>query len=150
METWLESLHPALNAGLNSLATLLLTAGFIFIRQKRKDAHRRCMVTAFIVSAVFLISYVAHKTLRPMYGLPSNTEFGGEGFWAYLYYFILITHVVLAMVIVPLVLRTIYLALKARYETHRKWARITFPIWYYVSITGVLVYFFLYQWFPKA
>ncbi len=150
MEYWLEELHPALNAGLNAVATLLLTAGFIFILGKRKEAHMRCMIAAVAVSAVFLISYVAHKALRPVYGLTANREFGGEGLWAGIYYFILITHVILAMVIVPLVLRTIYLAVRARFEVHRKWARITFPLWYYVSITGVLVYFFLYQWFPKA
>ncbi|MGF1448325.1 MAG: DUF420 domain-containing protein [Opitutales bacterium] len=150
MEYWLEELHPALNAGLNAVATVLLTAGFLFILRKRKEAHQRCMMSAFVISAVFLVSYVAHKALRPAYGLTANREFGGEGVWAAVYYFILITHVILAMVIVPLVLRTIYLAVRSRFEIHRKWARITFPIWYYVSITRVLVYFFLYQWFPKA
>jgi uncharacterized membrane protein YozB (DUF420 family) len=149
METWLESIHPAVNAGLNGVATLLLTAGFILILGKRIEAHRTCMMGAFAVSAVFLVSYVAHKVMRPMYGLEANTSFGGEGIWAGVYYFILITHVILAMVIVPLVLRTIYLGLKRRDERHRRWARITFPLWYYVSITGVLVYFFLYQWFPN-
>jgi len=136
---------PEVNASLNGLATLLLTAGFFAILRRQVAAHRAAMLSALIVSIVFLVSYVTSKTVAGRV----NTPFGGEGFWAYVYYFILITHVILAMVIVPLVLRTLYLALRQRYALHRKWARVTFPLWYYVSVTGVLVYFFLFQWFPS-
>jgi len=137
-----ESL-PAVNAALNGTAALLLTAGFAFIRRRKIKAHRRCMVSAFVVSAVFLVSYVLHKYLTG--GV--HTSFGGEGVWRTVYYAMLISHVVLAMAIVPLALTTLTLAARGAYEKHRAWARWTFPIWYYVSITGVLIYCFLYQWF---
>jgi putative membrane protein len=137
---------PALNAGLNGLATVLLTAGFILIKQGRMAAHRACMLSAFGVSAVFLITYVLHKIL--VRGV--HTPFGGEGGIRAVYYAMLFSHIVLAAVIVPLVLITLTHALKGRLIVHRQWARWTFPIWYYVSVTGVLVYFFLYQWFPAA
>jgi putative membrane protein len=135
---------PAVNASLNALATVLLTAGFVFIKQRRVPAHRACMVTAFGVSCVFLVTYVIHKIL--MRGV--HTPFGGEGIIRNIYYTMLISHIILAIVIVPLVLVTLRHAVAGRFELHRKWARRTFPLWYYVSVTGVLVYFFLYQWFP--
>lgn len=144
---------PAVNASLNGLATLLLTAGFVLIkidRNANKNAHRACMLTAFGVSAVFLACYLLHKGLRASAGDAVNTSFSGEGFWAWIYYPMLISHVLLAMVIVPLIFITLYHAFKGRFEKHRAWAKWTFPAWYYVSITGVLVYFFLYQWFPAA
>ncbi len=147
MEYWLQNL-PAINASLNGLATALLTTGFILIKLGAKKAHRNAMVAAFLTSAVFLVGYVSHKTLRGITGEAVNTSFHGEGIWPWIYYPMLITHVLLAMVIVPLILRTLYLAFRQRFEAHRRWARWTFPLWYYVSITGVLVYFFLYQWFP--
>jgi len=136
---------PALNAGLNATATILLLAGFVLIKTEHKIAHRNCMAGAFAVSCVFLITYVLHKIL--VQGV--HTPFGGAGFWKAFYYGMLTTHVILAMVIVPLILVTITHAVKARYEKHRAWARWTFPLWLYVSVTGVLVYFMLYQWFPK-
>lgn len=135
---------PALNASLNALATLLLTAGFICIKSKRIAAHRACMVSAFLVSAVFLVTYVLHKIL--VHGV--HTPFGGEGPVRTFYYVMLASHIILAIAIVPLVLVTIRFALVGKYVNHQAWARWTFPIWYYVSVTGVLVYFFLYQWFP--
>lgn len=137
---------PALNAGLNALSTLLLLAGFIFIKTERKIAHRNCMVGAFSVSCVFLITYVLHKIL--VQGV--HTPFGGEGLWKTFYYGMLISHIILAIVIVPLILVTMTLAIKGRFERHRAWARWTFPLWFYVSVTGVLVYLMLYQWFPKV
>lgn len=140
--TFTEAL-PSINAGLNGLATLLLTFGFIFIRSGRERQHRICMVSAFIVSAIFLFFYLLHKYL--VQGV--HTPFAGEGFWKSFYYAMLITHIILAMIIVPLILMTLSLAIRGKRETHKKWARWTFPIWYYVSVTGVLVYFFLYQWF---
>ncbi len=134
---------PTLNALLNGVATLLLTAGFIFILRKQVKRHRAAMISAFGVSLVFLFFYVLHKIL--VRGV--HTEFGGEGFWAWVYYPMLISHIILAMAIVPLVIITFWHALKANFKQHRKWARWTFPLWYYVSVTGVLVYFFLYHWF---
>ncbi len=137
---------PALNASLNALATLLLTVGFILIKAGRRDAHRRVMMGACAVSAVFLVGYVGHKIL--VQGV--HTPFGGEGPIRTVYYVMLLTHIVLAIAIAYLVPRTFLLAIKGEYERHKAWARWTFPIWYYVSVTGVLVYFFLYQWWPAA
>jgi uncharacterized membrane protein YozB (DUF420 family) len=137
---------PALNAGLNAVSTLLLLAGFLFIKTERKIAHRNCMVGAFTVSCVFLITYVLHKIL--VKGV--HTPFGGEGLWKTFYYGMLISHILLAIVIVPLILVTMTHAINGRFERHRAWARWTFPLWFYVSVTGVLVYFMLYQWFPKT
>ena len=134
---------PEINAGLNGLCTILLTIGFILIRQKRRKAHQYVMTSALAVSVIFLISYITYHVQTG-----ARTPFGGEGLWRVIYYTILISHVCLAIITVPLVLRTFTLAIKGRFEKHRAWARWTFPIWYYVSITGVLVYFFLYQWFP--
>lgn len=148
---------PALNAALNGLATILMTAGFRFIRRAlgtsdpaQKAAairsHRAAMLSAGVVSAVFLVGYVTHKIL--VRGV--HTKFGGEGAIATVYYVMLFTHIVLAIAIAWLVPRTFLFALRGDFARHRKWARWTFPIWYYVSITGVLVYFFLYQWWPAA
>jgi uncharacterized membrane protein YozB (DUF420 family) len=135
---------PEINAGLNGCATVLLTVGYVFIKMGRVLWHRIAMMSALFVSAVFLVSYLTYH-----YQTGARTPFGGEGAWRSLYYFILITHIFLAVVVVPLVLRTFYLAIKRRFALHRSWARWTYPVWYYVSITGVLVYFFLYQWFPS-
>jgi len=136
---------PALNAGLNATATILLLAGFVFIKTERKIAHRNSMAAAFLVSCIFLVTYVLHKIL--VRGV--HTPFGGEGAVRTFYYVMLATHIILAMVIVPLILVTITHALRANFAKHRAWARWTFPLWLYVSVTGVLVYFMLYQWFPK-
>ena len=137
---------PALNATLNGLSTVLLTAGFICIKTGRKGAHRNCMMAAFATSAVFLVCYVTHKVL--VRGV--HTPFGGEGFIRTVYYVMLLTHVVLAMVIVPLVMVTIARARRGDFEAHKRIARWTWPIWMYVSVTGVLVYCFLYRWWPSA
>ena len=148
---------PGINAVLNGIATVLMTAGFVFIRRARGEtdpvrraarirSHRACMLSAGVVSTIFLVGYVSHKILvRGM-----HTKFGGEGAIATVYYVMLFTHIVLAISIAFLVPRTFLLALRGNFERHRRWARWTFPIWYYVSITGVLVYFFLYQWWPAA
>lgn len=148
---------PALNAALNALATVLMTLGVVFVALARRTAdptersarirrHRACMLLAGGVSAVFLIGYVSHKIL--VRGV--HTPFGGTGPIAKVYYTMLATHIVLAIAIAYLVPRTFLLALRGDYERHRRWARWTFPVWYYVSITGVLVYFFLYHWWPAA
>ena len=137
---------PALNAALNGLATVLITAGFILIKTGRKEAHRKVMMAAMVVSAVFLVGYVTHKVL--VRGV--HTPFGGAGLIAKFYYTMLISHIILAASIAYLVPRTFLFALRGDFDRHRAWAQWTFPIWYYVSVTGVLVYFFLYQWWPVA
>ena len=144
---------PALNASLNALATLLLTLGFVFIQRGQKEAHRKAMFSACIVSAVFLVGYLGHKFLKGMAagaGEAVHTQFGGEGPIRTVYYVMLITHIILAIAIAYLVPRTFLFAIKGNFERHKAWAKWTFPIWYYVSVTGVLVYFFLYQWWPAA
>jgi putative membrane protein len=136
--------NPTLNATLNGIATVLLTTGYILIKQGRREAHRKVMTAACIVSAVFLVTYVTHKVL--IHGV--NTPFGGIGAIRSFYYTMLISHILLAMSIAYLVPRTFLLATKGDIIRHQAWAKWTFPIWYYVSVTGVLVYFFLYQWWP--
>jgi uncharacterized membrane protein YozB (DUF420 family) len=135
---------PALNATLNGIATVLISTGFILIKSGRKEAHRKVMMTAMVVSALFLVGYVTHKVL--IRGV--HTPFGGTGAIRTAYYVMLISHILLAMSIAFLVPRTFLLAIKGDYERHKAWAKWTFPIWYYVSVTGVLVYFSLYQWWP--
>ena len=137
---------PALNAGLNALSTVFLTLGFVAIKNERKQQHGLMMGAAFTTSCIFLVTYVLHKIL--VKGV--HTPFGGEGFWRPLYYGMLISHIILAIVIVPLALMTMSRALKQNFEAHRRVARWTWPIWMYVSVTGVLVYFMLYVWFPHA
>ena len=137
---------PALNATLNGLATVLITAGFVCIKTNRREAHRVFMLIAAVVSALFLTGYVTHKIL--IHGV--HTPFGGTGFIRGAYYAMLVTHIILAMAIAYLVPRTFLFALKGDFTRHRAWARWVFPIWYYVSVTGVLVYFCLYQWWPAT
>ncbi|MES2693596.1 MAG: DUF420 domain-containing protein [Verrucomicrobiota bacterium] len=148
---------PGINAALNGLATVLITIGFVQIksaqrahdtalRSSRIQNHRRVMLAAGFVSAVFLVGYVTHKVL--VRGV--HTKFGGEGAIAYFYYAMLISHIILAISIAYLVPKTFALALKGQIERHRAWAKWTYPIWYYVSVTGVLVYFFLYRWWPAV
>ncbi|AKC81900.1 hypothetical protein IMCC26134_02300 [Verrucomicrobia bacterium IMCC26134] len=143
---------PPINAALNALATVLISAGYVFIKRGNKNAHRACMFTAGIVSAVFLVGYLTHKylkgaTLGP--GEAVHTKFGGTGAIAVVYYTMLISHILLAISIAYLVPRTFAFAFKGDFVNHKRWAKFTFPIWYYVSVTGVLVYFFLYQWWPS-
>lgn len=146
------SIHdiPALNASLNALATVLISFGYVCIRTGRIQAHRRIMTAAMVVSALFLIGYVTHKVLvrQELAATGGHTPFGGHGAIATVYYTMLISHIILAMAIAYLVPRTFLLALRGEFARHRAWARIVFPIWYYVSVTGVLVYLFLYQWWP--
>jgi putative membrane protein len=137
---------PTLNAALNATATVLIMTGFVLIKQRKIEAHRACMLTAGAVSALFLVGYVAHKIL--IRGV--HTPFGGESPALRAFYFtMLLTHIVLAIAIAYLVPRTFLLAIKGDFERHRRWAKITFPIWLYVSVTGVLVYLFLYVWWPS-
>ena len=138
---------PTLNAALNATATVLITVGFIFIKQGKIQQHRACMLTAGVVSALFLVGYVTHKIL--IRGV--HTPFGGEApALRALYYTMLISHIILAISIAYLVPRTFLFAIKGDFVAHKRWAKFTFPIWYYVSVTGVLVYFFLYIWWPAT
>lgn len=142
---------PAINASLNALATVLISTGFVLIKTGNKTAHRAAMISAGVVSAVFLVGYVGHKILKGMAagaGEAVHTQFGGEGAIRIVYYVMLITHVILAIAIAYLVPRTFAFAFQGQFERHKKWARVVFPIWFYVSVTGVLVYFFLYRWWP--
>ena len=132
---------PALNAILNSVSAILLITGYIFIRQKKINAHRASMISAFVTSTLFLTSYLIYHFSKEL----GPTKFQGEGIVRPVYYFILITHTILATAIVPMVLVTFSRALKKRFDPHRKIARWTLPIWLYVSVTGVIVYLMLYR-----
>lgn len=131
--TWMDVL-PMVNAMFNGTVSVLLVLGLVMIKQKRKDLHQACMTSAIVLSALFLVSYVLYHTTH------ESTSFGGEGTIRYVYFFILLTHILLAIVIAPLVLITYFKALSERFDKHRKLARITFPMWLYVSVTGVIVY----------
>jgi putative membrane protein len=135
---------PPLNAALNATATVLITFGFFYIKRGMREEHRACMLSAAVVSALFLVGYLTYHTLRRGF----HTPFGGEGAIRAVYMTILWTHIPLAGLIAFLVPRTFLFAIKGDYVSHKKWAKFTFPIWYYVSVTGVLVYFFLYVWWP--
>lgn len=137
--------HPlaTLNAALNGLATVLLIVGFVLIKARYETAHRRVMVGAFVVSAVFLVSYLTYHALK------GSVKFTGEGSIRYVYYAMLISHVILAAAVPVLALRTIWLGYQDRRAQHLRIAKITLPIWLYVSVTGVLIYLFLYILYPQ-
>lgn len=135
---------PALNASLNGASAAFLLTGRVLIAKRRMAAHRACMVAAVVASALFLTCYLFfHYKV-------GNILFLGHGWARPLYFAILISHVTLAMVIVPLAIMTLSRGLRARYDKHRTIARWTWPLWMYVSITGIIVYFMLYQWFPHS
>jgi len=127
------------NAALNATAAVLIGAGFYYIKRKNIPAHKACMVAAMVVSAVFLASYVFYH-----YNVGS-VRFTKQGWIRNVYFPLLLTHTVLAAVVLPMVLRTVFLAFKGRFRNHVRIARWTFPIWMYVSITGVIVYLMLYH-----
>lgn len=135
---------PLVNALLNSTSVVLLLIGFYLIRSGRREPHRKAMLAALAVSTLFLISYLIYH-----YNVGS-VKFTGQGTVRTIYFIILITHTVLAMFVPPLALITLVRALKERFPKHKVIARWTLPIWLYVSITGVIVYLMLYQWFPSA
>jgi putative membrane protein len=134
---------PTLNAALNSLSAVFLLAGFFFIRSRNRSAHRVCMLSAFGCSVLFLISYLIYH-----YQVGS-VPFRGQGWIRPVYFSILLTHTILAVAVVPLALITLNRALKERFDAHRRIARWTFPIWLYVSVTGVVVYWMLYRLAPS-
>jgi putative membrane protein len=140
---------PAINASLNGLSAALLTAGFVFIRQKKIIPHRNCMISAFCVSVIFLICYVTYHSYLALVLHRGPTHFVNPSWFRPIYLAILLTHTVLAMVIVPMILITLSRGLSERFELHKKIARWTWPLWMYVSVTGVIVYLLLYQIFPQ-
>ena len=135
----LLSLLPHVNATLNATAFTLIVCGLVAIRRRRLVAHKRCMLAAATVSALFLVSYLVYH-----YNVGS-VRFTKEGWLRNVYFPLLLSHTILAAVIVPLVLRTAYLAFQNRFAGHRRIAKWTFPLWIYVSVTGVIVYLMLYQ-----
>ena len=130
---------PALNASLNAVATVLLTAGWILIKRKKREAHRLCMLSAFAVSTAFLASYLVYHFNV------GSVPFQKQGAIRTVYLTILLTHIVLAAAIVPMILVTLSRALRARFDQHRRIARWTMPLWWYVSVTGVVIYVMLYR-----
>jgi uncharacterized membrane protein YozB (DUF420 family) len=130
---------PAVNATLNGISGILLLIGYILIRMRRIELHRKVMIAAFITSSIFLVCYLVY------HAQVGSVRFTRQGFVRPLYYTILITHVTLAASVVPLALITLTRGLKGRFVQHKRIARWTFPIWLYVSVTGVLVYVLLYQ-----
>ncbi len=135
---------PTLNALLNATSAVLLIAGYLFIRRRKVTSHKICMLSAFVASCLFLISYL---TLRYYAGM---TRFTGQGWIRPVYFAILTSHTILAAGIVPLVLITLSRALRGRFDRHARIARWTLPLWLYVSVTGVLVYWILYRLYPHG
>jgi len=137
---------PAINASLNGMSAIFLILGWLLIQYNRTRAHIVAMSCALLTSTAFLVCYLTYHWLKA--GVV--TRFTEEGFIRPVYFALLVSHTVLAMMTLPLVVMTVIPALRARYDRHRRFARWTLPIWLYVSITGVLVYMMLYQWFPPA
>jgi uncharacterized membrane protein YozB (DUF420 family) len=138
-----ELFHPTLNAALNAASAVLLLVAYRAIRRLDIDTHRRWMLAAATTSALFLVSYLAY------HARVGSVRFAGTGAARSVYFAILGSHTFLAIVVLPLVLRTLYLGLKRRDDRHRRIARWTFPIWLYVSVTGVIVYLMLYHLYPR-
>ncbi len=134
--SWVDQL-PALNALLNSASTCFIIAGFVAIKKKKYVTHMKLMLTAFVTSSLFLISYLLY------HNFVGHTPFPGEGIIRPIYFTILISHIILSAFVVPLVLTSYYFAFAGKFKTHRKVSRWTFPIWLYVSITGVVIFFVL-------
>ncbi|MFL5785914.1 MAG: DUF420 domain-containing protein [Bacteriovoracaceae bacterium] len=132
---------PSLNASLNSVAAVLLLSGYIAIKKNKRDLHRNLMIAALFVSAAFLTSYLYYHAHVP------SKKFPDLGIIKTIYLLILIPHIILAAVMVPMILKTFWHAYKQEWEKHKKIARLTFPVWMYVSVTGVIVYFMLYRWY---
>lgn len=134
---------PLVNAGLNATSAVLLTCGWVFIKRENRSAHRNCMIAAFVTSTVFLACYLYYHFHA------GRTVFRDPAWFRPIYLAILLTHTVLAVVIVPMILMTLSRAMKERFDAHKRIARWTLPLWLYVSVTGVVIYFLLYQIFPQ-
>ncbi len=139
MPGWVSAL-PTVNASLNALATVMLLMGYVLIRRKRVEAHKRTMLSAFGVSVAFLTCYLIYHSFH------LSQSFPGAGWTRPVYYSILVSHIILAAAVPFLAAVTIYRGLKGQWDKHRRIARITFPIWLYVSVTGVMIYLMLYHW----
>jgi putative membrane protein len=139
---WTKSLAHAIG-GINSLTTLVLIAGLILIKQNKVELHRMAMTIAFSLGILFLICYVTYHISNPA------NKFTGEGFIRYVYFFLLISHIGLSMIILPLVLRAMFYAVNRQFDLHKKVVRYAYPLWLYVSASGVIIYFLLYQLFPS-
>jgi len=140
---------PAVNACLNGISTILLAIGWVFIRRKNIPAHRNCMISALCTSTAFLVCYLYyHYQMQRVQG-SAHTKFLDPAWFRPVYLIILVTHLIGAIAIVPLVLVTVTRALRQRFDRHKKIARWTWPIWMYVSVTGVVIYLLLYQIFPQ-
>ena len=148
MPDWVSSL-PAVNASLNGLAFLFLMTGWMLIRRGHRDAHKKTMLVAFATSILFLAVYLLYHGAMHHYTGTGQVKFQGTGAVRTVYFAILITHVVLAVAVPVLAIVMIRRGLKQQWEAHRRIARITFPIWVYVSLTGVIIYLMLYQWKPQ-
>jgi uncharacterized membrane protein YozB (DUF420 family) len=140
---------PAVNAGLNGLSAIFLGAGYCFIRRKNQTAHRNCMIAAFAASTLFLACYLIYHGCLAYYLHRGPTVFRDPAWFRPVYLGILLSHTLLAVVIVPLALVTLHRALRQRFERHKQIARWTWPCWMYVSVTGVLIYLLLYRIFPQ-
>jgi uncharacterized membrane protein YozB (DUF420 family) len=140
---WVENL-PTFNAICNATSAILLTSGYLFIRRRQIQQHRLCMLLALVASILFLAGYLTYHSFH------GTTRFPDIGLPRTVYLTILTTHTVLAVVVAPMVIVTLLRALRERFDRHRAIARWTLPIWLYVSVTGVLIYFFLYVWYPTG
>lgn len=125
---------PLVNAIINGTTSVLIILAVLSVKKGNKNLHKRIMLTALFLSVCFLVSYVLYHSTH------ESTKFGGQGFIKYVYYFILLTHILLSVIIVPLVLITLSRVLAEKFDKHKKIARITFPLWLYVTVSGVLVY----------
>jgi uncharacterized membrane protein YozB (DUF420 family) len=139
-----HNIFPAINASLNGLSAVFLAAGFVFIKKKNIPAHRACMISAFITSALFLACYLSYHIF-----VHHITIFKNPAWFRPIYLAILGTHTILAVVIVPMIIITLSRALREKFDRHKSIARWTWPMWMYVSITGVVVYWLLYQKYPQ-
>lgn len=139
-----EHLFAKINAFINSTVSVLLVAGLVTVKNKKYLQHKRIMLTAMVLSFLFLVSYICHHLFA------GETKFGGEGTIKFIYYFILGTHIVLAGIILPFILYTAYRALTGEWPRHKKLAKITWPVWLYVAVTGVIVYLLISPYYGKV
>jgi len=144
----LLAVFPHWNALLNATSGVFLLIGFYFIRSGQIARHRATMITTSSISALFLLSYLSHHALRTYYFGLGPTRFTGEGLIRPIYFTILTSHTILAAIIAPFIVATLWRGLKGNYDKHRRLARLVFPVWLYVSVTGVIVYLLLYQFYP--
>jgi len=144
----LLGIFPHLNAALNTSAAIAIVSGFYFIMKRKVAQHRFSMLTASAVSALFLVSYITHHAVRTYYFGLGPSRFTGQGIIRPIYFTLLTSHTILATLITPFVLVTLYRGLTGQVDKHRRLARLVLPVWLYVSVTGVVVYLMLYQIYP--